>query len=116
MKFTPRLFLVATVLVTASMTAFAHDVRFGTSIFYGNPYSSFGYSPYGYGGGYYGRYDDYYDRRPIIITPPVPLPPSDVIVDSATGPRQYPSYRNYCADSGAWFPQVKACIGGWQLR
>jgi hypothetical protein len=113
MKFIVRSLLATALLATASLPAFGHDGRFGARVYIGDPFFSPWYSPYPYSYPYPGRY---YDARPVIITPLAPPPPSDVIVDSATGPRQYPSYRNYCTASGAWFPQVKACADGWQLR
>ena len=62
---------------------------------------------------YYPPYPYYYTR--VVVTPPPP-PPSDVEPEVGGGPTQQPYYRNYCSNPAGYYPKVRTCPEGWQIR
>jgi len=83
-------------------------VRFG--FYVGVPLWDPWYYPY-----YYQPYPYY--PRVVMTSPPPPPPPSDVEPEPGPrGPTRQPYYRNYCPDAGAYYPQIRECPSGWQLR
>ena len=97
--------------------------------YYGGRGGHFGFSigvPFGYYPPYYYRpYYPYYP--PVVVVPavppsttyieqgndqPVPAPESSSAQPSTQPPAQISWH--YCAESGAYYPYVKECPGGWQ--
>jgi hypothetical protein len=105
--------LVVVLGIGASAETWAHrgGARFGFFIggpaYYPGYYPPSYYPPY-----YYPPYDPYYYPRTVVVpaAPPVYVeqnpPPS-----AAPAPS---SYWYYCADSGAYYPNVSECASPWQ--
>ena len=75
--------------------------------------------PYWYGPRYYPSYPYYY--APVVVSPPpvtyieqpqyAPPPAPQVAPQAAPNPA---SFWYYCQGSGAYYPYVQQCPGGWQ--
>ena len=105
----------------ATLPASAHGGRFrgpsvsfgfvfGPPVYYGPRY----YAPY-YGPRYY-PYGPYYAYPPYPVVEAAPAaPPVYVERESAQSAPALPAgYWYYCAESQAYYPNVKQCPGGWQ--
>jgi hypothetical protein len=104
--------LVVVLGIGASAETWAHrgGARFGFFIggpaYYPGYYPPSYYPPY-----YYPPYDPYYYPRTVVV----PAPP--VYVEQNPPPSAAPapsSYWYYCADSGAYYPNVSECASPWQ--
>jgi hypothetical protein len=109
---TKKMVLAAMLLLMGAMateTAFAWyrggprvSIGFGFGPYYGYPYY---YPPYAY-------YPPYYPAPVVVQRSPVYV--EQPVVPQAQ-PQQLPSGSwYYCGDSGAYYPYVQECAGGWQ--
>jgi hypothetical protein len=87
---------------------------------YPRPYYAprpYGYPGWGYGAGYGYGYGYGYPAYPRVIVPPVimsPAPPTVYIERPAEAEPPSAGYWYWCADPEGWYPEVPACVAGWQ--